>query len=155
MKIEEQSLAEQKYVNLDGLSFEEAEKWSQLLSICKDISDSNIPVGDVKKGALVGLAFHKTTKGFSFNGAVSFEDADKHLSESRWIDGVIEVKKENILVTTNVTRLSVQGPSKEYAVVDQFTVKDGVIIGRTSYYNNEKSNKFSDEINMNIGGNKK
>ena len=54
MNIEEQSFAEQKYVNLDGLSFEEAEKWSQLLSICKDISDSNIPVGDVKKGTFYG-----------------------------------------------------------------------------------------------------
>lgn len=155
MKIEDQTLAEQKYAILDGVSIEDAEKWSQLLMVCKDIVDTNIPVGDIKQGVLVGMSFHKTTTGCSFNGAVCFEDWDKYLRESRWIEGIIDVKETDILVKTNVTRLSVQDSNKVYSVVDKFKVKDGVVVGRTSYYNNEKDNKFVDDVNINLGGNKK
>lgn len=129
-------LEEQYYVGIN-MSYEEKQKYLELMKKCREISDTLYPVGDVTYGDIVEITFEKLEDEIKFNGSVNY--SSENISENRSIYGYICFEKESIIVDMFITRLCVK-ENNEYSTVDEF--KNGKI---KSFYNAGANYKEKEE----------
>lgn len=134
----------------ENMTANERDFYINLLLNCKDIkSPVNIKA---LRSQIVELHLNKKGKEIYFNGSVHYELINA--CENRCISGMIFKHKGNFYVDMLVTRLVSDCPRKTYSTCDEFIVDDNKIVSCVGYYNHEISKKYSEEININIGGKK-
>lgn len=134
----------------ENMTANERDFYIDLLSNCKDIkAPVNIKSLNSK---IVELHLNKKAKEVYFNGSVHYDLIDSY--ENRCINGMIFKHKGNFYVDMQVTRLVQICDRKIYSTTDEFIVKDGTIVSCIGYYNYEMPKKYSEEINIKIGGKK-
>ena len=150
MDTKEQKILEEEFFKSEGLTLDERDFYLRLLTLCKDIKNPE-NVENVASGSLVEMVLRKKGNEITFNGSVEYPLLDDS-KECRCIDGTIFISKDKIVVDSHVTRLEVKTDKKEYTVLDEFPVKDGVILSRSSYYNYEMPKRYNDNMNFDLGG---
>lgn len=153
MNDREQRILEEEFFKTEGLTENERDFYLRLLTLCKDVkSPENLL--NVSNGTLVEMFLKKEGKDIQFSGSVEYPLLDDS-KEFRCIDGTIFVSKDKLIVDSHVTRLNAKTDKKDYTVFDEFAVKDGVILSRSSYYNYEMPKRYNDNMNVDLGGLKK
>ena len=133
-----EEILKEQYFPSKGLSIDERDFLLDLLSYCKDISDSKYCD---KVGRVVQLSMDKEKDNLvHISGAVAYKN------ENRMIDGDVIYYKDSIVFDTKMTRLCYDGIDKEYMVLDIFKpTSDGYEL--VSRYNND-SIEYKKKIDM-------
>ena len=150
MNTREQKILDEEFFKTEGLTANERDFYLRLLTLCKDVKNPENLL-NVSSGKLVEMVLKKQGKDITFSGSVEYPLLDDS-KEFRCIDGTIFVSKDKLIVDSHVTRLEVKTDKKEYMVVDEFPVKDGVILSRSSCYNYEMPKRYNDNMNFDLGG---
>lgn len=143
----ENILDEERFPYL-GMSLDERNFCLEVLNNCKDICDSDQKVDGIGSCKIVELCFRKENGIINANGSLAIGN-DK--PEYRVIDADICMEKDSIIVDMAITRLLVEDDRKSYRVLDCFKLKNGVL-KRTSQYNYDMKNIYSDIENSKMKG---
>ena len=123
-------LKEQNFPYID-MSIDERDFCIKILSLCKDINDSNYKVDNNGKCEIVQMYFKKQGNVINANGALVLSSSS--YSEKRWIDAYIYTEKEKIVVDMKVERLGIKDKNRVYTVLDEFELKNDKLQRKSCY----------------------
>lgn len=134
------------------LTDEERIFYLNLLQSCKELTDSEIKSCKDGKGQIVDLRIEKGKEETKYEALLTVVDRKNVKIENRTINGFITFPKDKIVVEMNVKRLDVKDDGYvEYVVFDEFKQKNGVVT-RKSFYDYQYPKKYTETLNLDLGG---
>lgn len=136
-------LDEQKFPCFD-MTKEERNQYLNIIHHCKDVCDTENKVGNYSECKIHEMVLRRDGNAIIFNGILSIGEDKDETFEGRCIRGELYVDKDMILVYMNVERFK-NIDQREYSVVDEFKLKNNVLIRKTRY--NYLAEEKIEEIN--------
>ena len=125
-------LDEQKFPCI-GMTKDERNYCLNIIRNCRDLCDTENKVDGINKCEIVEMHFRKDNNVIRFSGSLSIGN------EFRTIEGYLYIEKDRILVDYKINRLCIETDKKEYTVLDEFKIENGVLKRRSQYNYNMES----------------
>lgn len=151
----EEEINGMRNITAEGMTDEEGLYYYKFLHNCKDIINPE----NIKAEGCVGqivklLLIRKNSDEIEFNGDVSYSTPDGVSIENRCISGFISMVDDKIIIETNVIRLLAMDAHNKYTVIDEFSIKNGIVT-RKSYYDYQYRKKYTDNVEIEWRGKNK